>query len=133
REFLRAIGRTTGIEVDVIDGLEEARLVCLGARRGLDLGGQRSALIDFGGGSTEVVVSDDKRCQLTTTLALGTLRLRTETELRRNPRRADLQRIEERVEQLFAATATHVRRLGFDVAVLSCGTARKLLKLARHD
>jgi exopolyphosphatase/guanosine-5'-triphosphate,3'-diphosphate pyrophosphatase len=56
-EFCHAIKAHGGVEVDVLDGEEEARLAFLGATRtaGRSLSG-RVAVVDVGGGSTEIAV-----------------------------------------------------------------------------
>jgi exopolyphosphatase/guanosine-5'-triphosphate,3'-diphosphate pyrophosphatase len=56
-EFCHAIRAHGGVEVDVLDGEEEARLAFLGATRtlGRPLEG-RVAVVDVGGGSTEIAV-----------------------------------------------------------------------------
>jgi exopolyphosphatase/guanosine-5'-triphosphate,3'-diphosphate pyrophosphatase len=56
-EFCHAIKAHGGVEVTVLDGLEEARLAFLGATRtaGRPLPG-RVAVVDVGGGSTEIAI-----------------------------------------------------------------------------
>lgn len=56
-ELLRRIREETSWDVRVIDGLEEARLSFVGLRDKLPLG-HPSAIVDIGGGSTEIVVVD---------------------------------------------------------------------------
>ncbi len=55
-EFIESVRKEAGIEVSVISGVEEARLIWLGVTSGLELGARRAVLIDIGGGSTEVIV-----------------------------------------------------------------------------
>ena len=47
----------TGIRVDVISGMEEARLVHLAVSRKLDIGTGEALLVDIGGGSVEVALT----------------------------------------------------------------------------
>jgi exopolyphosphatase/guanosine-5'-triphosphate,3'-diphosphate pyrophosphatase len=55
REFCAAIHRHCGVEVTVLDGAEEARLAFLGATRTLGEAPEgRIAVVDVGGGSTEI-------------------------------------------------------------------------------
>jgi exopolyphosphatase / guanosine-5'-triphosphate,3'-diphosphate pyrophosphatase len=130
RHFLHSAARVAGFPVSVIDGLEEARLVCLGAREGLVLDGRRMALFDVGGGSTEIVLADQHACVLTASLELGALRLRSMWASQDPPSRPEMLRLERRIATIVEPTIAHVRRLGFDLVVLSCGTARTLLRLA---
>jgi exopolyphosphatase/guanosine-5'-triphosphate,3'-diphosphate pyrophosphatase len=55
-EFVARAHNEAGINIDVISGLEEARLIHSAVLRALPLAGVESLLIDIGGGSTEVVV-----------------------------------------------------------------------------
>ncbi len=60
-EFIRRVQEEAGIEVRVISGVEEARLIWLGVSSGIDLGERKAVLIDIGGGSTEVIVGRASR------------------------------------------------------------------------
>lgn len=53
--FLEAAGEALGCQVEVVSGVEEARLIHLGATRGVSAD-ERSLVVDIGGGSTELVV-----------------------------------------------------------------------------
>ena len=57
-QFIRQAEEELGFPVDVISGVEEARLIYLGVSETLqeDLG--RRLVIDIGGGSTEMIVGD---------------------------------------------------------------------------
>ena len=54
-EFLRRARDEAGVDVQVISGYEEARLIQLGVLQALPVFDQRLALVDVGGGSTEVL------------------------------------------------------------------------------
>ena len=74
-DFVRAIRDETGIELTVIGGQEEARLIYLGARSTLNMNGKRALVFDIGGGSVELIVGDAREAVYTTALKLGALRL----------------------------------------------------------
>ncbi len=63
-----------GIEIEVIDGAEEARLVWRAVRHRLDVEG-RWVLVDLGGGSLEVSITHDAALERSATYPLGTVRL----------------------------------------------------------
>src|SRR4030088_3510037 len=46
--------REAGIELETIEGIEEARLIQLAATRRISIGDKRALLVDVGGGSTEL-------------------------------------------------------------------------------
>ena len=72
--FVMRAEREAGIELETIDGAEEARLVNVAVARAVRLGG-RTALADVGGGSTEVTLLDGHRRLRSASLPLGTVRL----------------------------------------------------------
>ncbi len=69
------IARTSGIEVEIIGGAEEARLIHLAVSRAVKLKGKRAVLIDIGGGSVEVTVSENENITSVESYNMGTVRL----------------------------------------------------------
>jgi exopolyphosphatase/guanosine-5'-triphosphate,3'-diphosphate pyrophosphatase len=67
--------RETGIEIEAIEGVEEARLVQLAVMRRLAIHDKRALLIDVGGGSTELTLLDRGQSAFSISLQLGTVRL----------------------------------------------------------
>ncbi len=58
--FLRRAEATLGHHIDIISGIEEARLIYLGVSKDLATGDGKRVVIDIGGGSTEVVLGDTR-------------------------------------------------------------------------
>src|ERR1700761_9198466 len=75
--FLAWVKSETGWDVEIISGLEEARLIHRGVMGEPGTQG-RCLLIDLGGGSCEITISDRKRIQETISLPLGAVRLTKE-------------------------------------------------------
>jgi exopolyphosphatase / guanosine-5'-triphosphate,3'-diphosphate pyrophosphatase len=73
--LLDRIQQTSNIEIEIISGEEEARLIHLGVEHAVDLGNKRAVLIDIGGGSVEVTISENKRIISTESYNMGTVRL----------------------------------------------------------
>src|SRR5271155_2832297 len=75
RAFLAWIRDETGWEVEIISGLEEGRLIHSGVMGGVIGNGESSSghclLIDVGGGSCEISLSQHKRIKDTISLPLG--------------------------------------------------------------
>jgi exopolyphosphatase/guanosine-5'-triphosphate,3'-diphosphate pyrophosphatase len=72
---LKAVQKATGIEVAVIGGEEEARLIHLAAKAAVNLKNKVALLVDIGGGSVEVVLADDSAVLCTESYAMGSVRL----------------------------------------------------------
>jgi exopolyphosphatase/guanosine-5'-triphosphate,3'-diphosphate pyrophosphatase len=67
--------REAGIDVDVIEGIEEARLIQLAVMRRLALADKRALLVDVGGGSTELTLIEAGKTAFTMSLPVGTVRI----------------------------------------------------------
>ena len=64
-----------GLELGIISGKEEARLIYQGVSSGIDLGGRTALFVDIGGGSTEVIVGDQNGYSLLDSMKLGAIRV----------------------------------------------------------
>lgn len=76
-EFLIELDTRTGLQVKVISGQEEARLVYLGISNGEDIGDKKTIFLDLGGGSTEITIGNQHEYFYTNSLPLGAIRLTT--------------------------------------------------------
>ena len=73
-DVVERVRRETGIELEVVSGKEEARLICLGVLRGKPVHA-RNLLVDIGGGSTEVAMAVGERPSSLHSVAIGSVRL----------------------------------------------------------
>lgn len=128
--FLQRAWREAGIEVEVISGTEEARLIHLGVLQALPVFNQRLLLIDIGGGSTEVLVGHGPHIDWSRSHKLGAIRLtdRFFPAGRTSPRRAD--RARRYLHSFLVNTALELRDHPFDIAVGSSGTIHNLAVMA---
>ncbi len=73
-EFLEELQKT-GLDVTVISGKEEARLIYRGIASGVHIENKKTIFIDIGGGSTEIVTGNQSKYCGTNSLELGAIRL----------------------------------------------------------
>jgi len=73
--FLRRLQQATGLDVHVVSGMEEARLIYLGVSSGVHLGAKTALFIDIGGGSTEIIVGSQQQHHFLGSLKLGAIRV----------------------------------------------------------
>ena len=78
REFLVAIQEQLDLEVDLVSGPEEARLIYLGVLSGMAFGETPHWILDIGGGSTELVLADGRDGRAFTSTRIGAVRLQRE-------------------------------------------------------
>lgn len=69
--FMQQAERALGHTIQVISGIEEARLVYLGAARSLPPDNQRRLVLDIGGGSTELIVGEGLETRALESLHMG--------------------------------------------------------------
>jgi exopolyphosphatase/guanosine-5'-triphosphate,3'-diphosphate pyrophosphatase len=74
----------SGIEIEVISGEEEARLIHLAVIHALNLKNKRTLLIDIGGGSVEVTISNGQNIISTESYNMGTVRLLEKLDTKNN-------------------------------------------------
>ena len=75
RDFLQSIQEQLGLDVDLVSGPEEARLIYLGVLSGMAFGDQPHLILDIGGGSTELVLADGRDARVLTSTRVGAVRL----------------------------------------------------------
>jgi exopolyphosphatase/guanosine-5'-triphosphate,3'-diphosphate pyrophosphatase len=129
-EFASRLSKKSGVQVDIVSGQEEARLVALGVRHGLPIAGEPTLIVDVGGGSTEIVLCQWNEVRFATSLKLGAVRL-TQKFLKDDPfSERDLRALEEYVVSRLEPVCHEIRKIGFDVAVGSSGTIKTLQMLS---
>lgn len=74
-QFISEVKRASGISIDVIDGIEEGRLIFSAVAHRVDLHEKVSLLIDIGGGSIELTIADHGTPLASQSFKLGTVRL----------------------------------------------------------
>lgn len=75
REFLALVERKLGLQVGLVDGREEARLIYLGVLSAMDFASAPHLILDIGGGSTELVLADRHDTRSLSSLRVGAVRL----------------------------------------------------------
>jgi exopolyphosphatase/guanosine-5'-triphosphate,3'-diphosphate pyrophosphatase len=129
-EFFKAAQKALGHPIEVISGVEEARLVYAGVTHGLAAPARR-LVVDIGGGSTELVIGRGAETRLLESVALGcvthTRRFFEDGEI--TEKRFRKARIAARVELEFLED--RYRKAGWEVAIGSSGTVRGAWRVMR--
>jgi exopolyphosphatase/guanosine-5'-triphosphate,3'-diphosphate pyrophosphatase len=128
--FIDRAWTEAGVHVDVISGVEEARLIHLGVLQAVPVFDRRLLLCDIGGGSTELLVGLRGEVLASRSLKLGAIRLtrRFFDDGRVTPEAVDACR--RFVRETLTPFAREVRRLDVEVAVGSSGTVEALAEMA---
>lgn len=123
--------REAGIELEVIEGIEEARLIQLAVVRRLGLADRRALLVDVGGGSTELTFLDKGRSAWAISLPIGTVRL-LEMYLRnaKTVERGRQKLLFEGIDRALAEAVPMLSKAQFEVVVGTGGSVDTLVELA---
>jgi exopolyphosphatase / guanosine-5'-triphosphate,3'-diphosphate pyrophosphatase len=134
--FLQRARAEAGIEVEIISGFEEARLIYLGVMQALPIFDKKILLIDIGGGSTEFLVGKSGEMIEANSLKLGAIRL-TDQFFKEDPiDPKSVNRCRQYVEVYLHPMAREVRKHGFETAVGSSGTIlniAQMIQILRHE
>jgi exopolyphosphatase/guanosine-5'-triphosphate,3'-diphosphate pyrophosphatase len=126
-EFLERATQALGAPVEIISGQEEARLIYLGVQARWPQHNKRVLILDVGGGSAEVILSESGALSEAFSKPLGAVRL-TEAFLKTDPAAPlELHRMNEYIEEKLAAP---LRRIGpgpFDRAIATSATAAAIV------
>lgn len=129
-EFLRRARDEAGVEVQVISGYEEARLIQLGVLQALPVFDEQLVLIDVGGGSTEVLFGHKGAVAYARSIKLGSLRM-TRRFFPGGVVEGDaVERCRNHIRGRLAPMMHEAEMLDHDVAVASSGTAEALAVMA---
>ena len=129
-EVIKEITERHNIELQILNGNEEAAMTFLAARRWLGWSSGRLLILDIGGGSLEMAVGDDEYPDESLSLPLGAARL-TRTFLRNDPYTPkDVKRLEEFVKDALNTSLTPAREEHrADHGVATSKTFRTLARL----
>lgn len=75
QEFVDKVAELYDLHIQVIDGDREAQMIYQGVKLSLDLGTEKSLIMDIGGGSTEYVIANQEQIFWKKSYKLGAARL----------------------------------------------------------
>jgi len=130
--FLEWVRSATGWRLEIVSGLEEARLIHLGLVSDPRIDRAPTLMIDLGGGSCELTVSLNGHIRDAVSLPLGAVRLTNEF-LRHDPsRKGELKRLRGFVTREVNRVADRIAKAKIRNVIATSGTAAALTAVASH-
>lgn len=127
QEFLTRASLAAGAPVEIISGQEEARLIHLGVQSRWPHPEQRVLMVDIGGGSAELIVSEAGKLKEAWSKPLGAVRL-TGVFLRNDPPTSlELRQMHEFMDEKLAPAMTRLQRFKYDRAIATSSTAAAMI------
>ena len=134
QEILHRLRQEAQLDIRVISGQEEARLIYLGVSSGMHLEGKSAFFIDIGGGSTEIAVGSERDYQFLESFKLGSIRLSNIYVPKDDTGPITTERykkIQQHVKNSIIQSVKKIRKLSPDCAIASSGTAINLAEIAQ--
>ena len=129
--FVRRLRQETGLPIDVISGLDEARLIFRAVRHAMGLEGGPYLLVDIGGGSVELTLAEDGRPIWMRSVPLGVARLSERFLPDDPPSGRQVRALERHLERSIGDLLDRARRRGVAGAIGTSGTVNTLVTMAR--
>ncbi|MBX2941630.1 MAG: exopolyphosphatase [Cyclobacteriaceae bacterium] len=111
KSIIDKIKDITSIDVKLISGDEEARLIYLGVRSAVQLGKEKSLIVDIGGGSVEFIIGNESEIFWKQSIEIGAQRLLEEYHEHDPIKEEDLKALHQHFEcnlkNLFSALHLH--------------------------
>jgi len=126
RAFLAWVKDETGWDVEIISGLEEGRLIHRGVMSNEPGTAGRCLLIDVGGGSCEISLSDQKRIVETVSLPLGAVRLTQEFLKTDPPTKDEIARMKKFIARELRRASRRIVPERVRLVIATSGTAAAL-------
>jgi exopolyphosphatase / guanosine-5'-triphosphate,3'-diphosphate pyrophosphatase len=122
REFVSLVKNTVGIDVQILSGNEEGRLITLAVRDYIDLKNRRALICDIGGGSIELIVADARHIYFSESLKAGVIRL-TERFIQQDPpSTSELKKLTKWLKRKLEPLSRRIQDLNPEIAIGTSGT-----------
>ncbi len=136
RTFLQRMRSEAKINLHVISGKEEARLIYLGVASGTRVDEQKALFIDIGGGSTEVVLGNQNEHFFIDSLKLGAIRVTAmffEPGFDGPVSARTYRRIVQHVRNQAVRVVQSLSKHRIDIAIGSSGTIQNMVDMAARQ
>ncbi len=129
-EFLEKVKREVGVDIEVISGLEEARLIYIGAMHALPIYDSKTLLIDIGGGSTETVVGHKGEMIFSNSQKLGAIRMTKSFFPNGDTTPEQVEACRKYIRGVWSPKLKMIKQTGFDKVIGTSGTIQTLASMA---
>lgn len=131
-DFVREIATRTGVNVEVLSSLEEARLIGIAAAQNMRLDKGKLLNIDIGGGSTELSLMKNGDPYKLFSMKLGAVGLTERFIFSNPPRRKELENLRIEISLALERPLRKIKGETWRVSTGTSGTILNLLRLINH-
>jgi|ERR1041384_196970 exopolyphosphatase/guanosine-5'-triphosphate,3'-diphosphate pyrophosphatase len=125
--FIEQVNKEVGLNVQLLPGVEEARLIAMAVSEVTDFNNRRALIVDIGGGSTEFIVTGGGEPELLFSLRVGAVRL-TEKFITTDPiSNEERERLIANIRSDFTRPAWEIKNVGYDFVIGTSGTVLNMV------
>lgn len=133
-EFIDLVKNEIGIDIKVVSGYEEARLIYLGVLQGINVFNKQILLIDIGGGSTEFLIGKRGKVLYAASLKLGAVRLTQQFfnngyEFLEDQKKKCIKFIDNELKSI----SKQIKNLGFEQVIGTAGTIQAIARMIYNE
>ena len=121
-DFIEQVFEKSQIKIEIISGIEEARLIYLGILKAVPVFDKKILMIDIGGGSTEFLVGKKGDPIFSISMKIGAVRLTQKFFPDFLVNKSRVQECRDWVEGELFQTANNIKKLNFQLCIGSSGT-----------
>lgn len=130
KEFIDRVREETGIEIEVVSGAEEGRLIYGGIIRALPVSDVKSLTLDIGGGSAETIIGSQGEIDFVKSVKLGAIRMTKKFFDTDKTTDEQIRRCRDYVRGEWFPTMEKIKQIGFDSVVGTSGTITNIVAQA---
>jgi exopolyphosphatase/guanosine-5'-triphosphate,3'-diphosphate pyrophosphatase len=132
-EVLRRIKEVSGIEATIISGDVEAEYIYHGVRYSLEIGNEKSLIVDIGGGSVECIIGDGSQIFWKRSFEIGAQRLLEEFHKSDPIRGEEIQRLDQHFKNELSPLFEAIRQYPTNILIGASGTFDTLSDIYCHQ
>lgn len=128
--FIKRVKADLNIDIEVVSGVEEGRLIFLGVIHALPIYDKKILVIDIGGGSTETIIGWNQELEYVHSEKIGSFRLTKlffETD---NYTKETISEAKKYAKGGWAPVLNQIKEIGFDQVIGTSGTFQSIANMA---
>jgi exopolyphosphatase/guanosine-5'-triphosphate,3'-diphosphate pyrophosphatase len=129
-EFIEAVRKDVGLDVQLLPGVEEARLIALAVSEVTDFKRRRALIVDIGGGSTEFIITGGSEPEFLFSVRIGAVRL-AEKFISTDPiSEQERERLITGIRSDLTHAVWQIKNRGYDFVIGTSGTILNMVSAA---
>ncbi len=132
-DFIQQVRSETEINIEIISGAEEARLIYLGILQALPVFDKKILMVDIGGGSTEFLVGKKQKIYYDNSLKLGAIRLSERFFPGGITNAGSIKKCREYIKGTLSPVFRAVNEVAFETVVGSSGTIENIARMIQSE